>query len=146
MGALLQKLLGAVTGNLGAEAVDYFKQRQQLKNTLELAKLQGKIDAAKAEAAYKVADLQYDDQWELAQIANSGFKDEYVLIILSVPLVLCFIPYTAPWVLAGFGILKACPGWYQGLLVAIFSAVYGIRVWRRQDGKPMASVAAETPK
>lgn len=127
----LSNLLG--TGDVVGKTEEFLAARAKLKNDLELAKLQGQIDVEKARAEYKKADLQYDDEWELAQIKNSGWKDEYVLILLSIPLLLCFIPFTAPWVLAGFAILAQCPDWYRWLILVIFCAIYGIRIYRRQD-------------
>lgn len=128
---ILERLLAAVTGNVGAEAVDYFKQRQALNYQLKLAKLQGEIDYEKANTAAWLQTAQHDADWELAQIKNSGWKDEYVLVLLSIPLVLVFIPYTQPYVLAGFAALEQCPGWFQLLLCSVFAATYGIRWWRR---------------
>lgn len=133
----LSGLLGGIIGpGAGEKAIEFFEKKQQLKNDLELAKLAGDIKVAEAKAAYQAADLQYDDQWELEQIKNSGWKDEYVLVLLSIPLVMVFIPPLAPYVLSGFAILATCPEWYRWLLTMIFAAIYGIRVWRRQDGKP----------
>jgi len=129
---ILDKLLG---GGAVEAVTGFFTKRLELKQTLELAKLQGAIDVEKAKAQYKVADLQYDNEWELEQIKNSGWKDEYVLVLLSIPLVMVFIPPLAPYVLIGFQILAQCPEWYRWLMTMIFAAIYGIRIWRRQDGK-----------
>lgn len=132
-GGIVEKLLGG--SNVVGDVTGFLAKRAELKQQLELAKLQGDIEIEKAKASYRIADLQYDDAWELAQIQNSKHKDEWVLLVLSVPLVLCFIPPCAPWVLRGFEILAQCPDWYRWLVVMIFAAVYGIRVWRRQDGQ-----------
>ena len=127
----IQKLIGAVTGNIGEKAVDYFNKRQELQNQLALAKLQGEIEYEKANTAAWVQLAQHDADWELAQIKNSGWKDEYVLILLSIPLVLVFIPSAQPYVLSGFEALSKCPLWFQTLLCAVFAATYGIRWFRR---------------
>jgi hypothetical protein len=132
----LASILGK--GDIVGDVTGFLAKRQELRNTLELAKLQGAIDVEKAKAAYKAADLQYDNDWELEQIKNSGWKDEYVLMLLSIPLALCFVPFTAPWVLAGFGILAQCPDWYRWLILVIFGAVYGIRIYRRQSSGDVA--------
>ena len=116
-------------------AVKYFERRQELKQQLALAKLEGDIAVEKARAEYRVKDLEYDNAWELEQIRNSGWKDEYVLVLLSIPLILVFVPFAQPYVLEGFNVLEQCPDWYRWLVVMIFAATYGIRVWRRQ-GSP----------
>jgi len=40
-------------------------------------------------------------------------KDEWFTILLSIPMVLCFIPDMAKYVEAGFKALAGTPGWYQ---------------------------------
>ena len=75
---------------------------------------------------------QLDNAWELEQIKNSGWKDEFVLLLLSIPLIMSFIPNMQPYVVGGFEALSMTPQWYQWLILAVFSAVYGIRVWRRK--------------
>lgn len=130
---MINKLLGALLGAPAEAVADYFKERQRLKSELKLKKLEGKVKIEQAKAEMEVRKLEADNAWELAQIANSGWKDEWVLILLSIPLVLVFVPMTAPYILQGFAILSQTPEWYRWLIVAIFTAIYGIRVWRRKD-------------
>lgn len=132
---LIEKIVGGQTGEM---AIQFFAKRQELKNQLALAKLEGEIAVERARAEYKAKDLEYDNAWELEQIRNSGWKDEYVLVLLSIPLVMVFVPPLTPYVLDGFAVLEKCPDWYRWLLVMIFAATYGIRIWRRQsDAKPV---------
>jgi hypothetical protein len=130
---MLNKLLGALLGAPAEHVADYFKERQRLKSELKLKKLEGKIKVEEAKAQMEVRKLEMDNAWELAQIANSGWKDEWVLILLSIPLVLVFIPQFAPFIQQGFDVLATTPDWYRWMIVGIFMAIYGIRVWRRKD-------------
>jgi hypothetical protein len=130
---MLNKLLGALLGAPAEAVADYFKERQRLKAELKLKKLEGKVQIEQAKAQMEVRKLEADNAWELAQIANSGWKDEWVLIMLSIPLVLVFIPSLAPYIQQGFDVLATTPEWYRWLIMAIFTAIYGIRVWRRKD-------------
>jgi len=75
---------------------------------------------------------EIDNNWELEQIRNSGFKDEWVLFLVSIPLALCFHPDTVQYVEDGFAALEQCPEWYRWMTVSIFMAIFGIRVWRRK--------------
>jgi len=68
-------------------------------------------------------------------IANSGWKDEWVLIILSIPMILAFIPYTVKYVEAGFIALDGTPLWYRTTVMTIYLATFGIRLWRRDMNK-----------
>lgn len=125
------KLFEIITGGAAEHAVEYFSKRQQLKHDLALEKLRGEIEYEKANTAAWLKLAEHDANWELAQINNSGWKDEFVLLLLSVPLVLVFIPPLQPYVLNGFSVLDACPAWYRWLVVVIFAAIYGVRVYRR---------------
>lgn len=112
----------AIIGDgLGNNIVDYMKRRAELKQALHERKLELIKEGLHADAA-----------WELEQIKNSGWKDEWVLMLISVPLIGCFIPRFQAAVLEGFAILEQCPGWYKWMVVTILAAIYGIRVWRRQ--------------
>lgn len=128
MGILSKILGGPVT-----MVADYFKRRMELK--AEARSQERAIRAAQAERQVELIKqgLTADATWELEQVRSSGWKDEYVLIVLSIPLIMCFIPGLARYVLAGFEVLSATPQWYQWLVLLIFSAVFGIRVWRRQQ-------------
>jgi hypothetical protein len=110
----------------------YFEKRQEIKahdrqqeRAIQAATVERQIELIKQ-------GLTGDMQWELEQIKNSGWKDEWILGLLSIPLILVFIPKTAPYVLQGFQILEQTPEWYRWLVMLIFTAVYGIRLWRRQ--------------
>lgn len=130
---MLNKLLGALLGAPAEAVADYFKERQRLKSEFKLKKLEGKVKIEQAKAEMEVRKLEADNAWELAQIANSGWKDEWVLILLSIPLVLVFVPQAAPYIQQGFAILETTPDWYRWMIVGIFMAIYGIRVWRRKE-------------
>lgn len=120
----IAKLLG---GGLGEKVGEYFTERQRLKNELKLKKLQGRIDLAAAKAQAKVAQQQHFANWEMAQIANSGIKDEIVLFVILIPYVGAFIPVVQDYVLVGFQYLGQMPYWAVGLTVTILLAIYGIR-------------------
>jgi len=122
--ALLSKALPA--------AADFFMNKEKLKQEVELEKLRGKIAWEEALTRRAEASEGRDHEWELARIKDSGWKDEWVLALLSVPLMLVFIPTTAPYVLEGFSVLEKTPDWYQWLVMLIFTAIYGIRIWRRK--------------
>jgi hypothetical protein len=128
---IFANILSAATGNAGG-LFDFFKRKAELKQELELTKLKSEIDAEAKWAEWRTQNITADAAWESQSIANSGWKDEYVLVLLSIPLILVFIPWTAQYVLQGFQILAQTPDWYRWLVVMIFAAVYGIRVWRRQ--------------
>lgn len=99
------------------------------------------IQKAKVRSINKRAEKgqEIDAEWETAQIKNSGWKDEWVLLMFSVPSILCFIYPQA--VLDGFEALDATPGWYQYVFVTIALASFGIRNGKKlvNKGSKMAA-------
>ena len=114
---------------LGEIAGEYLKERQQLKNSLKLAKLQGKIDLAAAKVNAAIAQQGHIQNWEMASLNlhSRGWKDEVVLIVILFPYVGCFIPGVQNYILTGFEYLADMPYWAVGLTVTICLAIYGIR-------------------
>lgn len=93
------------------------------------------IQAALAERKIELIKqgLTADMNWEMefARQASSSWKDEYTLIVVSIPAIMAFVPGWSRYAKAGLEALSAMPYWYQLLLLSIFFATYGIRYWRR---------------
>lgn len=128
-------LIEATLGKLAPAVVGHYSKKVELKAQVEIAKLNGKI-------AYEMAKVQRsensegrDHEWELESIRNSGWKDEWVLIILSIPMILVFIPWTQPYILEGFATLDTTPLWYRTTVMTIYLATFGLRLWRRDMNK-----------
>lgn len=121
--ALVQRLTGGAVKQIG----EYFRERQQLKQKLKITKIEGRIRVAEAKAAAAARKQEQVHTWEMAQIQNSGLKDEIVLGVLLIPYVGAFVPGVQDHILVGFQYLGQMPYWAVGLTVTIFLAVYGIR-------------------
>ena len=102
--------------------------------------LQGKADKNAAEAELKLTEAKAKAQillsektsvadWEriMAEGSKSSWKDEWFVIVLSIPLVLAFIPGTEGWVDKGFEQLSKAPDWYFYSLGIAISASFGVR-------------------
>lgn len=102
--------------------------------------LQGSVDEKKAKTAMKVAEAQaratvlvetatHESGWEriMAESSKSSWKDEYLTIIFSIPLVMAFIPGLETIVHNGFAQLEVMPEWYQLSLGAVIASSFGIR-------------------
>jgi hypothetical protein len=122
-------VVGTITKPIAEGVQGYLEIRS--KERLRKLELEDAIHARRLELIGK--GLAADASWELEQIRNSGWKDEYVLLLLSIPLIGSFIPALAGSVLTGFGVLAQTPEWYRWLILMVFSAIYGIRIWRRQQ-------------
>lgn len=100
------------------------------------AKLEGDLAIAKAQVQAKIDRLatgqKADIAWENLSITNSGWKDEWFTIILSVPAILVFLPPMGgidfrSIVYEGFKALKECPDWYNWMLGIAVGSAFGYR-------------------
>jgi hypothetical protein len=119
-------------GKVAPKVADYYIQKEQLKYQIKLETLKGKIAYEKAKTARASESEGRDHEWELESIRNSGYKDEWVLFLLSIPMVMSFIPATVQYVTSGFEALEGTPPWYRFMITSIFLGIYGIRTWRRK--------------
>jgi|TARA_R100001460_G_scaffold5274_1_gene14763 hypothetical protein len=110
--------------------------------------LQGKVEKTKAETGAKVAMAKAEAvimekkatgeiDWDLEAIKGSqnSWKDEWLVILFSVPLILAFIPGMEDVVSHGFQQLEQMPEWYQYSLGVIVAASFGVRSATKFFGK-----------
>ena len=95
--------------------------------------IEGKVakTKAKAEAESKVMITQAQSaaDWEtaMARASNQSWKDEWLTILFSIPLILAFVPSAVPYVREGFVVLATMPEWYQTGLSIVIAASFGVR-------------------
>ena len=110
--------------------------------------LEGKVETKKAETGAKVAKARAEAvimekkatgeiDWDIAMAEGSkhSWKDEWLVILFSVPLVLAFIPGMEDVVSHGFQQLEQMPEWYQYSLGVIVAASFGVRSATKFFGK-----------
>lgn len=94
-------------------------------------KLEGeqRIEKAKVEATIKNIETNdsYDARLEELSLQNRGWKDEYLLLITTSPVVLVFFPSMVPVLEAGFKVLSGLPDWYLWLVLLIYIDTFGFR-------------------
>lgn len=123
------KVLSFFTGAPVEQIGEYFREKQQLTQELKLEKIRGRQEVIRAKYQAEAEKAKHVANWELASIANSGLKDEWVMLMISYPIIGSFIPYLQDNVLQGFKILAQTPYWFVGIVITIFLAVYGVR-WK----------------
>lgn len=133
------KLFSGVLGGLIPAAGDYLKEREQRKAEVARLRHEIELEKTKGKIAYEIAKTQRaersegrDADWEKLSIENSGWLNDATWIVLSIPMVGVFIPPLQPYVATGFEHLANTPDWYRWLVVMIYAATFGIRVWRRK--------------
>ena len=110
--------------------------------------LDGKVEKTKAETGAKVARAkaeatimerkatgELDWDLEMAKSSQSSWKDEWLTVLFSIPLVMAFIPGMEKVVENGFARLNEMPEWYQYSLGVIVAASFGVRSASKFFGK-----------
>ena len=110
--------------------------------------MSGKVEEKKAQSATKVAKAQaeaivmqkkatgeIDWDLEMAKGSQSSWKDEWLTILFSIPLILAFTPGMEDLVRNGFQQLEQMPEWYQYSLGIIVAASFGVRSATKFFGK-----------
>lgn len=102
---------------------------QQARIDLQKSQLEGQ---AKLAQQGQLGDIEYD--LNAQDIMKTSWKDEWLTLLLSIPFIMCFIPYTQKIVLDGFAVLSTTPEWYQYCFIGIVVASFGLRSWFRKHG------------
>lgn len=91
--------------------------------------LEGKQKIQEATISKEVTQLTNEANWDniQAEASKSSWKDEWLTILVSIPMILAFIPGMKETVQSGFATLSECPEWYQYLIGVVFAASFGIK-------------------
>jgi hypothetical protein len=119
---MLNLLLGPVS-SIVKDAVGGYVQTKKAKLEQKVTKINAETDILKKQIS---GEIQYDV--EAIKGAKDSFKDEWILILWSIPMVMIWIPPLQVYVEAGFLALKdSVPQWYFYTWGAIVSASYGTK-------------------
>lgn len=94
---------------------------------MELSRLAKEAEIARAKAEVEAAA---DIDSKQVEENKTSWKDEYIVAIVTIPIVASFIPYLQPFVKAGFYVLyHEVPDWYIGLFITVCVSVMGARAY-----------------
>jgi len=119
---MIQAIIGPLSGLIGT----WLNGKVETK----AAEVKVKVARAEAEAQIMVSRATSEADWEkiMAQGSQDSWKDEWLTILFSIPLILVF---TGDWgrgvVADGFIALQSMPEWYQYTLGVIVAASFGVR-------------------
>ena len=125
-------IIGALTNQVGG----YFKGKQELsKVKLEANKIviqaKAETEMAIAKSKVKMAEEGQMQNYDLDRIAmqnmESSYKDEFILAVFMVPMILAFIPGLSNYALQGFEVIQKMPTWYQYTLIGMVVVIYVMR-------------------
>lgn len=107
----------------------YFKDKNEIKKVeVEAEKM---LVLAKAEAEANKMKRESEQDYDLDKIAmmamEKSWKDEFLLILFSIPIAMCFFPDYRQYVEDGFKTLNIIPEWFMYIYVAMIVVIYGLR-------------------
>ena len=101
-----------------------YKNKQRTKMLMADAQMHHAEQMAKGEIEYKAKVIESND---------NGFKDEFVLILVSIPILLLGWsvfsddPTIRDRIDLFFEYFKNLPYWYQAIFIGVVSAIYGLK-------------------
>jgi len=106
------------------------------KQELSKAKQEAKLVTTKAQAEImsKVAKGELEWNQTMAQASNNSWKDEWLTILVSIPLILAFTGHE-DIVSRGFAALESMPDFYKTAVGVVFAASFGIQQLTRMFKK-----------
>jgi hypothetical protein len=113
---VLEAIIAPIAG-----IVNTFQKNRARKGEIVEARHMKALEGIQASEASEVAaDI------ERTKGLAGTLKDEFITIVVTIPLVLCFIPGMDVYVLAGFKSLEATPDWFRYLITAIYCVGAGV--------------------
>lgn len=119
--------------NLVKEPIVEWQKRKtiEVENESKERDRQHELNLKKIDIAFELAKQgqQIEADWDTnaQQDMKTSWKDEFYVILFSVPLVMAFIPDMQDIVLKGFETLNKTPDWYMLLVTGIVASVFGLR-------------------
>ena len=119
---MIQALIGPIASLAGS----------WMESKVEQTKAKGAVAKAKAEAEAEVMKVAatHEAGWEkiMAQGTVHSLKDEWLVLLFSIPLILAFCGEWGRGIVAdGFAALSTMPEWYQYSLGVIVASSFAIR-------------------
>lgn len=119
--------------NLVKEPIVEWQKRKtiEVENESKERDRQHELNLKKVDIAFELAKQgqQIEADWDTnaQQDMKTSWKDEFYVILFSIPLVMAFIPDMQDIVLKGFETLNKTPDWYMLLVTGIVASVFGLR-------------------
>lgn len=119
--------------NLVKEPIVEWQKRKtiEVENESKERDRQHELNLKKVDIAFELAKQgqQIEADWDTnaQQDMKTSWKDEFYVVLFSIPLVMAFIPDMQDIVLKGFETLNNTPDWYMLLVTGIVASVFGLR-------------------
>ena len=121
---LFGSIISAVSG-LGKAWLENKKIKNKQKMQIAEAQVKAEIKKIEVQASEVKGDTNYD--LEVLRNQKHTLKDEYALLIVTLPFVLSFIPFTQDYIVKGWQYLQQAPEWYSYIFVGSIAGSLGLR-------------------
>jgi hypothetical protein len=90
--------------------------------------VESKVETQRAKTAVAKRVAAGEQEWNLEQARNSNasWKDEWLTILVSIPLILAFTGHE-DIVERGFAALETMPSFYKNAVAVVFAASFGVQ-------------------
>jgi uncharacterized protein YdcH (DUF465 family) len=125
--------LGPIVSLVSAPVKSYMEERT--------AKVQSKAKIAEAKVnaeikrIEKTADSEINYDIEALKQQQYSYKDEFALLVITMPFIGSFLPWTQEYVMLGWEYVSNAPEWYSYTFIGAISASLGIRWATKMLGK-----------
>lgn len=119
--------------DIAKEPIKEWQKRKTLKiqNEAKYLDKEHEIKMKKLDINFELAKQgqKIEANWDANAQNNMKYtwKDEWFVILFSIPLIAAFIPSLQDDILKGFEVLSKTPDWYMWLLIGIVTATFGLR-------------------
>ena len=83
----------------------------------------------------KTADSEINYDIEALKQQQYSYKDEFALLVITMPFIGSFLPWTQEYVMLGWEYVSNAPEWYSYTFIGAISASLGIRWATKMLGK-----------
>ncbi len=94
------------------------------------ARIEADVAVQKRRAEIALTETKLEGQWDLeqARASEASWKDEWLTLLVSIPLIMAFLSDAArDAVRAGFDALAMMPDWYRWAVGIVFAASFGVK-------------------
>tara|TARA_B110000977_G_C10870195_1_gene413257 strand:- start:18 stop:395 length:378 start_codon:yes stop_codon:yes gene_type:complete len=117
---MLQTLLSPLMGIVGTAITGHLDKKK--------AQAEFQVENIRAQTSIRQKVVAGELEWNqaMAEASSGSWKDEWLTILVSIPLVLAFTGHTEV-VERGFIALEAMPSFYQTAVGVVFAASFGVQ-------------------
>ena len=125
--------LGLIINLVSAPVKSYMEERTtKIKSKAKIA--EAKVDA-EIKRIEKTADSEINYDVEALKQQQYSYKDEFALLVITMPFIGSFLPWTHEYVMLGWDYVSRAPEWYSYTFIGAISASLGIRWATKMLGK-----------